>query len=62
MDLCRLLQNQRPIEGWDVSGINDLSYLFYEVHPPSCNPDISKWDVSNVEIFVRFYLHIEIAC
>ena len=31
----------------DVSGITDMSYLFYGLNPH--NIDISQWDVSNVE-------------
>jgi hypothetical protein len=40
----------RPIEKWDVSEIEDMEELFsYKV---TCNPDISKWNVSKVKNFV----------
>ena len=36
-----------PIGEWDVSGITDMSHLFYTAN--SFIGDISKWDVSNVK-------------
>ena len=38
------------IKDWDVSEINDMSYLFSQ--KDTCNPDIGSWDVSGVENFV----------
>ena len=40
-----------PISDWDVSGVNSLYELYSAVpqtHRHTCNPDISRWDVSNV--------------
>merc|ERR1719491_267644 len=46
-----------PIENWDVSGITDMSELFYvEKVGSDCNPPIGDWDVSSVEYFrAMFY-------
>ena len=35
-----------PIAGWDVSGITDMSYLFYQM--ADFNADISSWNTSGV--------------
>ena len=40
---------QRPIEQWDVSRIDDMSWLFSR---KNCNPNIADWDVSGVTNFV----------
>ena len=40
-----------PISDWDVSGVNSLYELYSAVpqtHRHTCNPDISRWDVSRV--------------
>jgi len=34
------------ISGWNVSNVEDMSYMFYK---SQFNGDISKWDVSNIE-------------
>jgi surface protein len=34
------------INSWDVSGVTDMSYLFYKA--ASFNGDVSSWDVSSV--------------
>ena len=43
-----------PIEGWDVSSMTTMNQLFHSSVPnrDTCNPDISKWNVSNVVDFV----------
>ncbi len=47
-----------PIEEWDTSRIHDMSYLFdfKAILFHTYNPDISKWDVSNVTT-MRYMLH-----
>jgi hypothetical protein len=40
----------RPIEDWNTSEILDMSNLFFG--KTSCNPNLAKWDVSNVQNFV----------
>ena len=35
-----------PINNWDVSGITDMSYLFYDLD--NFNADISSWNTSGV--------------
>ena len=40
----------RYIEDWDVSKITDMEGLFS--FQDTCNPEIGKWDVSNVTNFV----------
>lgn len=40
------LETYGPIEDWDVSGINEMSYLFHFL--TEFNEDLSKWDVSSV--------------
>ena len=40
----------RQIENWDVSQVTEFKNLFRD--KSSCNPDISKWDVSNGQNFV----------
>jgi surface protein len=44
-----------PIEGWNVSLINDMSNVFN--NESSCNPDISDWDVSNVVTFTSMFYY-----
>ena len=39
-----------PIEEWDVSRITSMKSLFED--QDECNPEIGKWNVSNVEDFV----------
>ena len=41
---------QRPIEKWDVSSIDDMSYVFYDTN--DCNPNIADWNVTGVKKFV----------
>ena len=44
-----------PIAGWDVSGITDMSGLFYG--KTKFNADISNWDTSSVtSMFAMFYV------
>ena len=38
------------IENWNVSLVDDMSYLFQRKH--TCNPSIGSWDVSSVTNFV----------
>ena len=38
------------IEDWDVSQVNDMSYLFRDER--SCNPPIARWNVTRVTTFV----------
>jgi hypothetical protein len=40
----------RPIENWDTSEIDNMALLFEG--KKTCNPDISKWNVSKVKNFV----------
>jgi hypothetical protein len=40
----------RPIEDWNTLEILDMSNVFRE--KTSCNPNLSKWDVSMVTTFV----------
>jgi hypothetical protein len=40
----------RPIEDWNTSEIVDMSYIF--LGKTTCNPNLAKWDVSNVTDFV----------
>ena len=42
--------HQRPIEKWDVSSINNMSWLLSG--QSDCNPNIADWDVSSVTDFV----------
>jgi surface protein len=42
---CSSLTNVNNINQWDVSTINDMSYLFWNTN---FDDDISNWDVSNV--------------
>jgi hypothetical protein len=44
----------RSIEAWDVSKITSMHELFFRKE--NCNPDISAWDVSNVQSFVSSLL------
>ena len=41
---------QSPIEEWNVSFVTNMKQIFKELS--SCNPDISRWDVSGVTNFV----------
>ena len=50
----RLVSFDSPIEDWDVSNVDTMAVLFYQENS-SCNPDISKWDVSSVTSFVSIW-------
>jgi hypothetical protein len=45
-----IVVTNRPIEDWNVSEIVDMSWLFADKF--GCNPNLAKWDVSNVKYFV----------
>ena len=40
------LKFNQNISNWNVSSVNDMSFMFYVAH--KFNQDISNWDVSNV--------------
>ena len=40
-----IIQDHGEIQDWDVTGVTEMSLLFSS----SCNPNITAWDVSNVE-------------
>ena len=43
----------RSVEDWDVSKVTSMKGLFQAEGLSNCDiPDISRWDVSSVEIFV----------
>ena len=42
------------ISSWDVSGVNDMSELFYG-GMQNFNEDIENWDVSNVTSMERMF-------
>lgn len=43
-----------PINEWDISNVDDLSYLFHEKN--TFNEDIGGWDTSNVtDMYAMFY-------
>ena len=44
---------------WDVSKINDMSGLFFNIR---CNINISNWDVSNVKNMTQMFWRSEIDC
>ena len=43
------------ISGWDVSGVRDMSRMFY--HAGSFNGNLSGWDVSGVRDMSRMFYH-----
>merc|ERR1740124_2077572 len=47
-------QKYGPIEGWNVSAVTSMEYLFY-YSLSNCNPPISKWDVSEVKDFWKMF-------
>ena len=50
--ICQSLTNP-DLSGWDVSPIEDMSYLF--TSSQSFNSDISNWDVSNVTTMTQLF-------
>jgi len=53
--MMKYFLHQRPIENWDVSSIDDMSWLFYSKY--HCNPNISDWNVSGVTDF-SYMFHV----
>ncbi len=57
-----MIANNRLIEDWNTSNITDMSDLFkldstdgddyYFTPDNTCNPNLSRWDVSKVTTFV----------
>ena len=44
--MFELANFNKDISKWDVSGVNNMNYMFYK---SEFNQDISNWDVSNVK-------------
>jgi len=45
---CSSLLNIEDISNWNITNINDISYMFYGFSSLKSIPDISKWDISKV--------------
>ena len=44
-----------PVADWDVSGVSDMSWLFYNLQ--NFNEDVSSWDTSSVtDMSAMFYV------
>ena len=42
-----------PVADWDVSGVSDMSYLFYNLQ--NFDEDVSSWDTSSVTDMNRMF-------
>ncbi len=51
---CERLGTSGNMNGWDVSSVTDMSYMFY--YASTFNQDISAWDVSSVKN-MRYMFH-----
>ena len=45
-NLTSAIATDGPVADWDVSGVSDMSWLFYELK--NFNEDVSSWDTSSV--------------
>ena len=52
-DLASAIATYGPVAEWDVSGVSDMSYLFYYLR--NFNADISNWDTSSVTDMNRMF-------
>ena len=48
--MMKYVLHHRQIEEWDVSSVDDMSYVFNG--KGTCNPNIGNWDVGGVTDFV----------